>query len=314
MKLIKNLEQLNDKDYMLAGGKAASLGKMIQMNTPVPSGFVIFSAVFDKLLNENGLNYKIQSILDLTNHKEIHTIENASEKIKSLIFEVKIPKYIVGEIQEFFKKLDTKYVAVRSSATAEDSINAAWPGQLESYLNTTENNLLENIKKCWASLFTLRAIFYRFEKGLRKQKISVAVIVQKMVESEISGVAFSVHPVTRNKNQLIIEAGFGLGEAIVSGKLTPDSYTVEKNKWEIIDKKTGNQKEKITKGETGKNELRKISEKIEKGQVINDEEIINLAKLIVKIEKLFGFPVDIEFAKKGSSFYILQSRPITTLN
>src|SRR3989338_3707386 len=165
----------------------------------------------------------------------MHTIENASKKINALILNAEMPEDIAGEIRKFFKKLKSKFVAVRSSATAEDSSAAAWAGQLESYLNTTKTNLLENVKKCWASLFTPRAIFYRFEKELHKQKISVAVVVQKMVESEVSGIAFSVHPVTQDRNQLIIEAGYGLGEAIVSGQITPDSYVVEKNEEIILD-------------------------------------------------------------------------------
>lgn len=229
MPLILNFSKLNKSDVALAGGKGASLGEMTQVGIPVPPGFVILSTAFEKFLEETDLNVEIDSILDSVNHKEIHTVEYASKKIKALILNSEIPEDISKEIQKFFKTLKTPYVAVRSSATAEDSASAAWAGQLESYLNTTEENLLENVKKCWASLFTPRAIFYRFEKDLHKQKISVAVVVQKMVESEKSGIAFSVHPVTQDNNQLIIEAGFGLGEAIVSGQITPDSYVVEKN-------------------------------------------------------------------------------------
>ena len=228
MELLRNFNNISKSDVSLAGGKGASLGEMTKVGISVPNGFVILSNAFEKFLEETDLNVEIETILDSVNHKEMHTVENASEKIKSLILQVEIPKDISAEIQKFFKNLNSKYVAVRSSATAEDSASAAWAGQLESYLNTTEQSLIENVKKCWASLFTPRAIFYRFEKGLHKQKIFVAVVVQKMVDSEKSGIAFSVHPVTQDKNQLIIEAGFGLGEAIVSGQIIPDSYVVEK--------------------------------------------------------------------------------------
>src|SRR3989344_5368107 len=224
MELLRDFKNISKSDVALAGGKGASLGEMTKAGIPVPSGFVILSSAFEKFLEETDLNVEIDAALNLVNHKEIHTVENASAKIEALILEAAMPKDIADEIKEFFKRLDSKYVAVRSSATAEDSASAAWAGQLESYLNTTEDILLENVKKCWASLFTPRAIFYRFEKDLHKQKISVAVVVQKMVESEISGIAFSVHPITQDRNQLIIEAGFGLGEAIVSGQITPDSY------------------------------------------------------------------------------------------
>jgi phosphohistidine swiveling domain-containing protein len=212
-----------------AGGKGASLGEMTQAGIPVPPGFVVLAGAFEQFLKETDLNIEIDSILHSVNHQEMHTVEHASEKIQKLILEAKMPEDIAGEIESEFKKLGAEYVAVRSSATAEDSASAAWAGQLDSFLNTTEETLLENVQKCWASLFTPRAVFYRFEKGLHDQKISVAVVIQKMVNSEKSGIAFSVHPVTEDPNQLIIEAGFGLGEAIVSGQITPDSYVVEKN-------------------------------------------------------------------------------------
>lgn len=312
MKFIKVFQQLNKDDVSLAGGKGASLGEMTRVDIPVPPGFVILSAAFEKFLAETDLNVEIDSILHSVNHKEIHTVENASEKIKALILDAKISKDISDEIQKSFKKLGSKYVAVRSSATAEDSASAAWAGQLESYLNTTKENLLENIKKCWASLFTPRAIFYRFEKELHRQKISVAVVVQKMIQSEISGIAFSVHPITRDKNQLIIEAGFGLGEAIVSGQITPDSYVTEKNDWQILDKNVNKQKKKLIKAKTGGNRWVELLNKEKERQILSDEKILELSRLIVKIEKHYNFPVDIEWALENDKFYILQSRPITT--
>jgi len=189
-KIILPFRDLGAKDVALAGGKGASLGEMAKAGISVPPGFVILSTSFEKFLEGTDLNVEIDAILNSVSHKKIHTVENASEKIKALILSAEMPKDIAEEIQKFFKKLKTKYVAVRSSATAEDSASAAWAGQLESYLNTTEENLHENVKKCWASLFTPRAIVYRFEKELHKQKISVAVVVQKMIESEVSGIAF----------------------------------------------------------------------------------------------------------------------------
>jgi phosphoenolpyruvate synthase/pyruvate phosphate dikinase len=236
------------------------------------------------------LNVEINSILEAVDHENIHTVEKASEEIRSLILKAGMPKDISAEINIFFKKLGSSHVAIRSSATTEDSAGAAWAGQLESYLNTTEESLLENVKKCWASLFTPRAIFYRLENDLIKNNISVAVVVQKMVESERSGIAFSVHPVTEDRNQLIIEAGLGLGEAIVSGRITPDSYVVEKNPRHIVGRNIQTKK-----------------------QILSDGEILKLSELILKIEKQFGFPCDIEWAFEKGRFYIVQSRPITTL-
>ena len=279
MEIIRDFKKLNKNDVLLAGGKGASLGELTKAGIPVPKGFVILSSVFEEFIKENNLNSEIDSILHSVNHKEIHTVENASEKIKALILSSEIPKYINNEIKKYFKNLNTKYVAVRSSATAEDSSTAAWAGQLESYLNTPEKNLLENMKKCWASLFTPRAIFYRFEKDLHKQKISVAVVVQKMIESEVSGIAFSVHPVTQDKNQLIIEAGYGLGESIVSGQITPDSYVVEKKVWRILDKTIAKQEKSLARNIVHGNKWIDVKEK--EKQKLSDKEIIEDRKSVV---------------------------------
>jgi len=313
MEFLRDFKKISINDVRLAGGKGASLGEMIQAGIAVPPGFVILSTVFENFLEKTDLNVEINAILDSVNHKEMYTVENASEKIEALILKAEIPSEVGSEIKNFFKSLNTKYVAVRSSATAEDSASAAWAGQLESYLNTTEEILLENVKKCWASLFTPRAIFYRFEKDLHKQKISVAVVVQKMVESEKSGIAFSVHPVTQNKNQLIIEAGLGLGEAIVSGQITPDSYVVEKQPRRIIDKNIQTQTRGLYRVENGGNKWRDIPKKEGEKQVLSDKEILELTEMILRIENHYNFPVDIEWAFEKDKFYIVQSRPITTL-
>ena len=314
MELLRDFKNIDTSDISLAGGKGASLGEMTKAGIPIPSGFVILSNAFEKFLEETDLNVEIDAILGSVNHKEIHTVEHASEKIEALILGAVMPKDIKDEVQKFFKNLDSQYVAVRSSATAEDSASAAWAGQLESYLNTTEKNLLENVKKCWASLFTPRSIFYRFEKDLHKQKISVAVVVQMMIESEKSGIAFSVHPVTQDRNQVIIEAGFGLGEAIVSGQITPDSYVVKKQPRQIIDKNVQTQSRGLYRAEKGGNEWQDILKEEGEKQVLSDEEILELSETILRIENHYGFPCDIEWVFENGKFYIVQSRPITTLH
>jgi len=245
----------------------------------------------------------------------MHTVENASEKIQSVIKGVKMPQDIADDVLKNFDKLGAEFVAVRSSATAEDSADAAWAGQLDSYLNTKRENVLKRVQDCWASLFTPRAIFYRFEKYGDKthlQKISVAVVVQKMVNSEKSGIAFSVHPVTEDYNQIIIEAGFGLGEAVVSGQITPDSYVVEKEPRRIIDINVAEQERGLFRKAGGENEWKDLGEK-GKEQVLSGKDVMELTELIIKIENHYGFPCDIEWAWKNGKFYIVQSRPITTL-
>ncbi len=311
--LIEFFSGISKNDAATAGGKGASLGEMTRAGIPVPPGFVVLAAAFERFLEETDLDAEIDAALDAVNHKEIHIVEHASEKIRALVENAIMPKNIAKEIEISFKKLGAKYVAVRSSATAEDSSSAAWAGQLESYLNTTEKTLLLNVQKCWASLFTPRAIFYRFEKGLHGQKISVAVVVQKMVESETSGIAFSVHPVTQDRNQIIIEAGFGLGEAIVSGSVTPNSYVVEKAPRRIIEKNVSEQTRALYRGKTGGTGWRNLSNAVGGRQVLSDKEILELSELILRIENHYGFPCDIEWAQEKGKFYVAQSRPITTL-
>ena len=311
MEFIREFSKLGKNDVAIAGGKGASLGEMTQAKIPVPEGYVILSEAFERFLEETDLNVEIDSILHTVKHQEIHTVDRASEQIKALILDAKMPKDIANEINKNFKQLGAKFVAVRSSATAEDSSAAAWAGQLDSYLNTTESSLLDKVKHCWASLFTPRAIFYRFEKGLHETKISVAVVVQKMVNSEVSGIAFSVHPVTQDYNQLIIEAGFGLGEAIVSGTITPDSYVIEKQPRRIIDKNVNNQTKGLYRKKEGGNEWKEP--KNGNTQKLNDQEVLELTELVLNIERHYGFPCDIEWAREKDKFYITQSRPITTL-
>lgn len=312
MAFVEPFSKLNKDSVTLAGGKGASLGEMYQAGIPVPNGFVVLSTAFDHFIQKTGLNVEIEAALDNVDIEKMHTVENASETIQELILEATMPEDIASTIMTSFSHLDATFVAVRSSATAEDSSSAAWAGQLDSYLNTTKETLLEHVQKCWASLFTPRAIFYRFEKKLHHEHISVAVVVQKMVESDEAGIAFSVHPVTQDRNQLIIEAGFGLGEAVVSGQITPDSYVVEKDAWNLLEKMVSEQSRKIVKKPRGGNEWIALGAEGSE-QVLPDEEVIKLAKLVVKIEQHYGFPVDVEWAREKNKMFIVQSRPITTL-
>lgn len=255
----------------------------------------------------------IAAELDIVNYSDINSVDRASNVIRDLIHDATIPEKLQKEILNEFKKLKTKYVAVRSSATAEDSSIASWAGELKSYLDTTEKNLLENIKKCWSSLFTPRAIFYRQEKGLLNTKVSVAVVVQEMVASDISGITFTVHPVTEDKNQMIIEAGWGLGEAIVSGQITPDAYAIDKRDYSILDINIASQEKMIIRAKSEGVKHATVPKNKQKKQKLSGRQVIELAKLCANIEKHYKKPQDIEWALKDDKFYIVQSRPITTL-
>jgi pyruvate,water dikinase len=309
---IKSFKQIDKEDVNIAGGKGASLGEMTQAGFLVPSGFIILATAFDEFLKQTDLNIEIDSIIKKVNHEDINSVQGASVKIRDLMADAKFPKDLGEEILREFTKLKAKYVAVRSSATAEDSSIASWAGELESYLNVTKSNLLESVKKCWSSLFTPRAIFYRFEKKLNNQKISVAVAIQKMVQSDVSGICFTVHPVTEDRNQIVIEAGYGLGEAIVGGKITPDTYVTDKKNNTIIDINISKQEMMITKTPKGTIETKVPTLKQDK-QKLNNKQIVQLAKICKKIEEHYKYPQDIEWAMENNKFYITQSRPITTL-
>lgn len=317
MVFTKIFKQISKADVGIAGGKGASLGEMTNAGIPVPPGFIILVSAFDRFLEETDLGVEVESIMKRVNHKDINSVDRASNEIRDLVGDAKMPKDIGAEIAKEFVKLKTKYVAVRSSATAEDSSVASWAGELETYLNVTEKNLLDSVKKCWSSLFTPRAIFYRFEKKLDKQRVSVAVVVQKMVQSEISGITFTAHPVTKDRSQMVIEAGYGLGEAIVGGKITPDTYIIEKakvqsQKSKILDKNISEQSIMIVKDKNSTIE-KTVPKAKRRKQKLTDKQIIDLAKICAKIENHYRKPQDIEWAFEKNKFYITQSRPITTL-
>ena len=309
----KNFKQLSYKDVGEADGKGASLGEMSGAKLPVPPGFVVLAKAFDQFLRETDLEVEVAAILKKVNYKDINSVDKASNVIRDLIHDQPMPNDIKKEILTEFKKLKAKFVAVRSSATAEDSSVASWAGELETYLDTIEKNLLDNIRKCWSSLFTPRAIFYRQEKEMLKTKVSVAVVIQEMIASEISGIVFTVHPVTKNKNQLIIEAGWGLGEAIVSGQVTPDAYVINKRDLSILDINIAKQDMMIVRKPGGGVKHAAVAKAKREKQKLSGKQIIELAKICAQIEKHYKQPQDIEWAMAKGKIYITQSRPITTL-
>jgi len=305
-------EEISSRDVESAGGKGASLGELTALGIPVPEGFVILSNAYRRFIDEIKIYDEIMAALDKASSLELESVERASETIRDLILEGVMPADIASEIQQAFKTLGASYVAVRSSATSEDGHEHAWAGQLESYLNVTSTDLINKVQHCFASLFTPRAIFYRIEKKLLDTDIAVAVVVQKLISAEVSGVAFSVHPITEDHNHLIIEASYGLGEAIVSGAVTPDSYVVAKDTHSIIDIYVAKKSKALLEGHLGGTSWVHVAEPKATSRALDDEQVMKLADLVVKIENHYGFPCDIEWALKSGDFYILQSRPITS--
>lgn len=306
---------LSKSDVGIAGGKGASLGEMTQAGIPVPPGFVVLASAFDRFIEETNLKQEIDARLEEVNPADMNSVDKASNVLRDVIHDTPIPNDLSQEILSAFDELGAAWVAVRSSATAEDSSIASWAGELETYLNTSRENVVEKVKQCWSSLFTPRAIFYRHEKNLIDARVSVAVVIQAMVQSEVSGVAFTVHPVTEDPDQMIIEAGFGLGEAIVSGQVTPDSYVISKKDKTILDIMLGNQTRKLVQSLEQSIESNHWVELGDNGpkQKLTGRQIMELAELCERIEAHYGFPCDIEWAFAKGAFYITQSRPITTL-
>lgn len=312
MKYTQLFENISKEDALIAGGKGASLGEMSCAGIPVPPGFVVLAQAFDTFLETNNLADLIDQELSQVKTEDIESLELISKKIRDMILKAQMPAEIEKEIEESFSDLQADLVAVRSSATAEDGSSASWAGELESYLNTNRDTLHENIQRCWASLFSPRAITYRIEQKMQSETVSVAVVVQKMIQSEVSGISFTVHPVTKNDDQMVIEAGWGLGEAIVGGKITPDNYVISKKRLEIEDIYISSQEIKITRSPEGVKEEKVAPDQVSI-QKLNKAQIKELAEICLKIENHYGFPCDIEWAFENDEFYIVQSRPITTL-
>ncbi|MEK6978763.1 MAG: phosphoenolpyruvate synthase [Candidatus Micrarchaeota archaeon] len=318
MKNIMWFEELSKANLAEAGGKGANLGEMTRAGFPIPPGFVVTSAAYYKHLDANNLRGAISAILSNLDVEDSDSLNAASEKIKTLIIEGKIPEDVKNDILNYYKRLCERatrevFVAVRSSATAEDLPTASFAGQQSTYLNVRgADSVVQNVKMCWASLFESRAIFYRVQNNFDHMRVALAAVVQQMVQSEKSGVAFTVDPLYQDPNLLAIEAGYGLGELVVSGQITPDTYRVDKTTMKPIDKLISKQTWMLMRGSTG-NVRADIRDEMQERQKLSDQEMFDLAKICVKIEEHYQFPQDIEWAYEKGNLYITQSRPITTL-
>lgn len=306
-------EEIGEDDLGAAGGKGVNLGKMVNQDFTIPPGYVITSKVYFDFIEDTEIKSKIEAILGDLDVDETDDLQNASEEIADLFFGEEIPEEYKKKMQKPFEKLKDNgeiHVAVRSSATAEDLPGASFAGQQDTYLGVNEDNYIESVIKCWASLFTARAIYYREKNDFDHMDVGIAVIVQKLIDADVAGVMFSKHPST-GEDVVIIEAGLGLGEAVVSGSITPDTYTVEPDSWEIQDKNISNQDFKVIREANETKEV-DLGEDEGNSQKLSDKNIIKLAKIGKDIEKFYEEGQDIEWAY-SDKLYILQSRPITTI-
>ena len=314
--LVVWLKDVDKSDSHYVGGKNANLGEMIGAGFPVPEGFAITSTAYYKFLKENLLDEKIKHLLGTVNYDDTDSITQVSVHIKKLIKNAPIPDEIVKEIFSIYQKMtvkyDAAYVAIRSSATSEDSKTASFAGQQETYLNIKgEAAVIDTVRLAWASLFEPRAIFYRHNAKLDQLRVGISLVVQKMVQSDTSGVMFTIDPVTNNKQRIVIEAIYGLGEYIVQGRVSPDHYEVNKSDFKIVSKSIVNQSIRLVY-KKGENVRDFVPERVRSIQKISDNLIEELAKIAKKIEDHYYFPQDIEWAIEKGKVYIVQTRPITT--
>lgn len=315
--LVAFFKDIDKNDLPLVGGKGANLGEMWKAGFPVPNGFAVTVESYDIFLQKNEISVKLKEILKGIDVNKSEELESASKKIERLVTSSEIPQEVSSAVIIAYKRLSGHFkkalVAVRSSATAEDLPGASFAGQQATYLNIKgDANLLIAIRECWASLFTARAIFYREQNNISHEKVKISVIVQKMVQSEVSGVMFTIDPVSNEKDRIIVESVWGLGEMIVQGSVIPDTYVVQKDTFSILSKEISDQSVQLTKKGTLTFEA-EVPKKIRDKQKLTDEEIVKIAKIGDNLQKHYYFPQDVEWAKEGKNLYIVQTRPVTTI-
>jgi rifampicin phosphotransferase len=316
--LVAPLSFFRRGDLILAGGKGANLGELSNAGFAVPPGFVITTAVYDLLLQENKAQNKLANILTSLDFDNSESVADVSKQIHGLFQHISIPKETTDEILKAYRELNTNAVAVRSSATAEDLPEAAFAGQQETFLNVTgEQELMDAVRACWMSLWSERAILYRTRQNVDQASVKLAVVVQKMIEADVAGVMFTANPVSGERGELVIDANPGLGEAVVGGLVTPDHFVMDKRSQRIKEKRLGRREVVIrAKKGSGTEHIKETQESADTSLPIQAMKI--LSQLGIEIERHFGSPQDIEWAwtkdnTKTGRFYILQSRPMTAL-
>lgn len=316
VRFVKWFSEIDKSNLAEAGGKGANLGEMTKAGFPIPPGFIVTSNAYFEFVQANGLDKVIKDVTDGLDTSDSDALNKASDHVKARMLAGEIPAEMKEEIKTAYKQLspgNEPYVAVRSSATAEDLPEASFAGQQSTYLNIkSPENTVQAVKECWASLFEPRSIYYRTENKFDHLKVGLAAVVQEMIQSEKAGVMFSVDPVEENYDHISIEGAYGLGELVVSGEVTPDNYIVSKTDMSIVRKDVFKQEVMIVK--INEHNVRaRIKEEMQGRQKLSDQEIIELAKVGKTIEEHYGKPQDMEWAFANGKLYIVQSRPITTL-
>lgn len=312
--LVLGFEEMEKAQLLLVGGKGLHLGELSNLKgIQVPEGFCVTTAGYQKAVEQNEALYELLDQLSMLKMADREQLVEISRQLRQTIMEAEIPCDVVNEVSDFLSRLGEEHAyAVRSSATAEDLPHASFAGQHDSYLQVIgKEAILQHISKCWASLFTDRAVTYRMQNGMDHRQVSMAVMIQRMVFPQASGILFTADPVSSNRKLLSIDASYGLGEALVSGLVSADCYQVRDG--EIIDKRRATKKLAIYGQKEGGTMTRQIDPDQQKAQTFTDPQILQLARIGREIEAHFGCPQDIEWCLADDTFSIVQSRPITTL-
>ncbi|WP_088051421.1 phosphoenolpyruvate synthase [Virgibacillus dakarensis] len=311
---VLEFREIDKTQLLLVGGKGLNLGELSKIHgIQVPEGFCVTTEAYQKALEQNEAFNKLLDQLTLLKVEDRDQIGEISRKIRKTIMEVEIPSDVLKAVAHYLSRFGDEHAyAVRSSATAEDLAHASFAGQQDTYLNIIgKEAILQHISKCWASLFTDRAVIYRMQNGFDHSQVYLSVIVQQMVFPQASGILFTADPITSNRKLLSIDASFGLGEALVSGLVSADCYKVQEG--EIVDKRIAKKKLAIYGRKEGGTETQQIDPDQQKTQTLTEQQILQLARIGRQIEAYFGQPQDIEWCLTHDTFYIVQSRPITTL-
>ncbi|MDU0201090.1 phosphoenolpyruvate synthase [Paenibacillus sp. MAH-36] len=312
--LVLGFQEMEKTQLTLVGGKGLNLGELSKIQgIQVPEGFCVTTVGYQQTIEKNESYHAFLERLNSLKVGDRDQISEISRKLRQLIIEAEIPNDVVKEVAHYLAKFGEEHAyAVRSSATSEDLPHASFAGQQDTYLNISgKEAILQHISKCWASLFTDRAVIYRMQNGFDHSQVYLSVIIQRMVFPQASGILFTADPITSNRKQLSIDASFGLGEALVSGLVSADCYKVQDD--EIVDKRISIKKLAIYGRKEGGTETQPIELDQQKAQTLTEPQILQLARIGRQIEAYFGSPQDIEWCLADGTFYIVQSRPITTL-
>ena len=310
-------DEIPDEDLALAaGGKGASLCRMFRAGLRVPEGFIVRSEMFNEFMDKTGLKDYALSVIDTIDFSSNADLIDKAEQIRNKICATDMPSDMAEALKSYYSKFNNGPVAVRSSGTAEDLDDASFAGQQETYLFVIgDDDLIRFVKECWASLYNDRAIFYRREKGFKEEEISIAVVVQKMVNSKKAGVMFTQNPVTKDPDVCMIEAAWGLGESVVSGIVTPDNLWINKKTMEVVTEYISEKETMVVRlSEEGGTKEIDVPEELREAPVLTEQNIKDLVDVANRIEEFYGKPEDVEWAfEEDEKLYMLQSRPITTL-